>query len=290
MNKIFKKIKSNKIIFLVGAIIIILVVASLIVVAYAQKVKAPKGNATRNENSNLSLSDLNTNESNQNDNSAIIQNQIANLKIPILMYHYIRTVSDPNDKLGIGLSVPPEKFISQLDYLQTQGYDTINFNDVAAGNIPSKPIILTFDDGYQDFYTSAYPELKKRNMTAVSFVIVNKNGGDYMNNSEIKELADNNIEIGSHTLSHPDLSKLTDAKAATEINQSKDDIEKITGKKIISFCYPSGEFNDGTVKLVKEAGYSFATTTKIGIGEFKNPLELSRDRMNNDTNITRYLK
>lgn len=212
------------------------------------------------------------------------------ISIPILMYHYIRVVTDPNDKLGIGLSVTPDKFATQLDYLNQLGYKTITFNDVLTGNIPDKPIILTFDDGYQDFYDTAVPELKKHNMTAVSYVIANKIGGAFMTAPEIKELSDEGFEIGSHTLNHIDLSKANTATSTTEITESKSKLETITGKKVVSFCYPSGKYNDETVKIVSTSGYSFATTTNNGIGQFKTPFTLSRYRMNGDTNIKIYIK
>lgn len=214
----------------------------------------------------------------------------SKLDIPILMYHYIRVVADPNDKLGINLSVTPNKFAKQLDYLQTKGYHTINFQDVLTGNIPANPIILTFDDGYEDFYTAAYPELKKHNMTAVSFIITGKSDSNYMTKAQIKSLSDAGIEIGSHTISHPDLSTLSEAKANVEINSSKTELENIIGRKVISFCYPSGKYTDKTIDSVKNAGYLFATTTKSGIGEFKEPLSLHRYRMNADSDISAFIK
>ena len=211
-------------------------------------------------------------------------------EIPILMYHYIRVVDDPDDKTGINLSVTPDKFSEQLDYLEEEGYHTINFRDVLAGSIPEKPVILTFDDGYEDFYTSAYPELKKRNMTAVSYVITGKTSNRYLAKEQIRELSNSGIEIGSHTLSHLSLSLLGDEKAEKEISLSKQVLEEIIGQEIISFCYPAGRFNAKTVELVKKSGYDFATTTKAGLANFEDPLVLSRYRMNADTNISSYLK
>jgi peptidoglycan/xylan/chitin deacetylase (PgdA/CDA1 family) len=215
-------------------------------------------------------------------------NEIPN--IPILMYHYIRTVVDQNDTLGINLSVEPTKFAEQLDEIQKNGYETINFYNIEQGNIPTKPIILTFDDGYKDFYTTAYPELRKRNMTAVVYVIANNDGANYITTDQIREIADNGIEIGSHTLSHIDLSTANTTKASNEISQSKTRLESIIGKNVISFCYPAGKYTLETIEIVKGAGYKYATTTKSGIADFDGPLELSRYRMNSDTNIKKYIK
>lgn len=215
---------------------------------------------------------------------------IANQEIPILMYHYIRDYDNADDPTGVGLSISPTKFSQQLDQIVAAGYTSINFYDLQNNDLPGKPIILTFDDGYVDFYTNAYPELKKRNMTAVVYVIASKNSAQYLTTDMIKELADNNIEIGSHTISHKDLTKLTAEKAKEEIAESKSELEQVTKKTIISFCYPTGKYNVDTEKMVRGAGYLFATTTTSGIGHFSDTYALSRYRISPTTNIAGYLK
>lgn len=211
-------------------------------------------------------------------------------KIPVLMYHYIRDYADSSDPIGIGLSVSPAKFAAQLDYLKSNGYQTITFHDVEKNSVPTKSIILTFDDGYVDFYQNAFPELKKRGMTAVSYIVTNFNGGRYMDNNQIEEIASYGIEIGSHTISHLDLATISISKAKNEIADSKPILEKIIGQPIISFCYPAGKFNDAVVALVKSSGYKYATTTKGGLADFTDPLILSRYRINPDTNIASLIK
>ncbi len=211
-------------------------------------------------------------------------------KIPILMYHYIRDYNDPTDKIGVNLSVSPVKFAAQLDYLKSKGYKTITFQDVENNNIPARPVILTFDDGYIDFYQNAYPVLKSRQMVAVSYIITSFNGGRYMDNNQIKEIASYGIEIGSHTISHPDLTTISPAKAQSEIANSKSILENIIGKPVISFCHPSGKYNDAVIKLVQDAGYKYATTTNPGMANFNVPLTLSRYRINPDTNVASILK
>lgn len=237
---------------------------------------------------------------NQNSNTAIAQTtntdteekvNVAGISIPIFMYHYIRDLNDPNDKIGTNLSVSPEKFASQLDLIKSKGYTTITFKDIMDGNIPDKPVILTFDDGYKDFYTNAYPELKKRDMKAVSYIItgnIKKDG--YMSAEEINKISNDNIEIGSHTVSHPDMSKATTARAEMEARESKRILGEITEKPIISICYPSGKYNSETEKIVKDYGYSYAVTTNIGITSFADPFALNRYRLNHDTNISSYIK
>ncbi|MEK7096418.1 MAG: polysaccharide deacetylase family protein [Patescibacteria group bacterium] len=219
---------------------------------------------------------------------AIIED-LSNMQLPILMYHHIRDYNDSTDSIGTNLSVSPEKFSEQLDLIRSLGYQTITLSELK----PSidKPIILTFDDGYDNFYQNTYPELKKRGMVAVSFIIVNNIGkSNYMTEYQIKEINNNGIEIGSHTLSHPDLSVSNTTKQGTEIADSKFRLEQILGKTIDSICYPAGKYNTETINIVSSAGYKYAVTTKTGISKFSNLLELNRYRVNADTSISGYLK
>jgi len=217
--------------------------------------------------------------------------QTKHQTIPILMYHHIRDFNDPTDTIGTNLSVDPVAFAAQLDYIRELGYSTITFAELESGNLPDKPVILSFDDGYENFYQNAYPALKSRGMKSVNFIITGSLAGDYMTEAQIKELSDNGFEIGAHTVSHPDLSTATTARAIKEITASKSALETIIGKKVISFCYPSGKYNPEVEKEVKDAGYLYATTTKGGLADITaNSLELSRYRVNHDTNIKGFFK
>jgi len=214
---------------------------------------------------------------------------ISELKIPILMYHHIRDYNDPNDKIGTNLSVSIENFSKQLDLLVSRGYKTTNFLDIERGKVPDKPVILTFDDGYDNFYKNAYPELKKRSMTAVAYVITTPPGGNYMTTDQLKEISSNNIEVGGHTVSHPDLTNISFERLTKEVSESKNILEEKLGSKVISFCYPAGKYNDAVMTAVKSAGYSFATTTKSGRAHFDKSLELQRYRVNQDTKISSFI-
>jgi len=127
-------------------------------------------------------------------------------------------------------------------------------------------------------------------MTAVVYIITQDIGKKaYMNKKELIEIQDYGIEIGSHTLTHPDLSTISPSSAKEEITASKTTLEKLLGEKILSFCYPSGKFNESVETMVKEAGYFFAVTTKTQITTFEDPFALKRDRMNHSTSISLYL-
>lgn len=214
---------------------------------------------------------------------------LTNLEIPIFMYHHI-DYSKPDQKTASYLAVSSKKLQNQLDLIQKLGYTPTNFQNIENGEIPEKPIILTFDDAYDDFYTKAFPELQKRNMTAVIYLPSNKlNTKDYMTFAQIKELRNNNIEIGSHSLNHADLGSLNEENLRKEIFDSKYFLEKLTDKKVLSFCYPYGIYNPRIRDLLKEAGYKYGLTTKTGHAKFDRTFDLARHKVYSDTDINWYI-
>jgi peptidoglycan/xylan/chitin deacetylase (PgdA/CDA1 family) len=218
------------------------------------------------------------------------QKNSAGKKIPILVYHYIREVKGSRDSLGAELSVSPQKFVAQLEALKALGFTTVNFEAIKENKLPSRPIILTFDDGYEDFYTAAWPELKKRGMTAVLYVIANAAGPLYVTVPQIQEMALNGIEIGAHTLNHLELDRVNFEKQSAEIIGSKIKLEQILKKNIISLAYPFGRYNDEVRQLTKAAGFDFAVTMKPGIADLDAPFELWRIRVFDETNFKSLFK
>lgn len=226
---------------------------------------------------------INSDAASQKDVSATTYPKTAQYQVPILMYHYIRDASGENE-LGQNLSVHPDNFALQMKWLSVNNYATLKLSDLADPNKKEisqiigqnqKPIILTFDDGYEDAYTYALPVLKENNMTGTFFIIRDFVGrAEYMNQNQIDKMQSAGMEIGSHSLSHPSLEKLSAADQRTQIFDSKDSAK--------TFCYPAGKFNDTTVKLVEEAGYIAAVTTQAGIAnQDSNLLELPRVRIQN---------
>lgn len=209
--------------------------------------------------------------------------------VPILMYH---SISDNPKNL---LCLAPERFSEQMKYLKDAGYHTITFNDLADWKegrpIPEKPVLITFDDGYRDNYTNAFPVLQKENLDATIFMVYGFfNGKNSLTDDMAKEmLASGLISFGSHTESHMDLTTLPLDRLKEEVIQSKTDLEKMLGIPITAFCYPSGRYNDKTLELVKEAGYQFAVTTKPGWAERdQGDYTLHRVRINGDLTITAF--
>jgi peptidoglycan/xylan/chitin deacetylase (PgdA/CDA1 family) len=192
------------------------------------------------------------------------------INVPILTYHYIRVNPDRNDRLGFALSVTPSDFAAQMDWLAQSGYHPITTDDLYAylagdQGLPSKPVILTFDDGYADFYTTALPILRSHDFRAVAYVVSGFVGtSGYMSAEQVREADHSGIEIGSHTVSHANLASLSAGSVWSQITQSKLFLEQVLGHPVVSFCYPSGKYTSAVASAVAAAGYHDATTTRYG--------------------------
>lgn len=194
----------------------------------------------------------------------------SSVKVPILTYHYIRTNPDSRDLLGFALSVTPADFAAQMDWLAGNGFHPVTPADLYAflsgtRGLPSRPVILSFDDGYADFYYTAMPILRAHDFTAVSYVISGFIGRPgYMTAAQITEADRAGFEIGSHTVDHPNLARSAPGNVNFELMASKQALEQLLGHPVLSFCYPSGQFNGSTAAAVEAAGYTNATTTAFG--------------------------
>lgn len=217
---------------------------------------------------------------------------------PILMYHYIRNVTDPNDTLGANLSVSPSIFDKQMKFLTDNNYQSVSLSELRDGfagkkviDKNKKPIVLTFDDGYDDAYTQAFPILKKYNMIGVFYIISGQIGqSERMTASQIVELDKAGMSIGSHTKNHLDLASLNGANLNNQLDDSKKRLEQLLNHPVYDFCYPAGKFDDGVALKVEDAGYLTAVTTNNGIANNENNLfELPRVRMQNNTNLAQIL-
>jgi hypothetical protein len=139
------------------------------------------------------------------------------IHLPILMYHHIDYLPPNASKLWQDLTVSPETFEAQMKYLFEQNYQPITFEEFLnflknKKEIPEKSLIITFDDGWKNQYQNAFPVLKKYNFRATFFVVVTYIGGSaLMNWKELRELIENKMEIGSHSMTHPNLKNLSES-------------------------------------------------------------------------------
>jgi peptidoglycan/xylan/chitin deacetylase (PgdA/CDA1 family) len=197
----------------------------------------------------------------------------AKITIPIIMYHYVEYIKDPKDINRIKLTISPTTFESQLNFLRQFGYQTYfarDIPDIIGGKIvydPSRSIVLTFDDGYDDFYTVVYPLLKKYRIRATVYVITDFVGRKgFLTNKQIVEMSKSNlIEIGAHTLDHLCLKSIDPKSAEKQIIGSKAYLEKLIGMDVVSFAYPYGAFNVKTIETVKKSGFTSATSVIPGV-------------------------
>lgn len=205
-------------------------------------------------------------------------------KIPIIMYHYVREVDKSVDPLGWNLSIDPEDFEKQLKYLKDNGYKSIHLADLIDGKVPEKSVVLSFDDGLTDFYTTALPLLEKYGFTASNGIITGMIGAnEHMTVDQIKACISAGIEITSHTVSHPDLSVSSEDTITQQITESRDYLEKMFGVAVTGFVYPSGKYNDSVLRILEENGYKIAITTDHGEANLENNnlLTLPRIRIDN---------
>jgi peptidoglycan/xylan/chitin deacetylase (PgdA/CDA1 family) len=193
------------------------------------------------------------------------------VRVPILMYHYIRINPNAKDSLGFSLSVTPSEFQKQMDWLQSNNRTPITLEELASSlqsgqPLPAHPVVLTFDDGYADFYSEALPVLMTHGFKAVAYIVsgfVGRPG--YMSRQQVKAASDQGIVIGSHSVSHLDLASLGPGELARQVAFSRTELEALAGRPVLDFCYPSGRYTDAVVRAVAAAGYRDATTTAPGL-------------------------
>jgi len=211
-------------------------------------------------------------------------------KIPILMYH---SVCNDKNHLSIGV----KKFEKQLNIINKLGFKTVHFGD-SIEKI-KKPLVITFDDGYEDVYLNALPLLKKFNLKATCFIVSNLTGlsniwdedkkkfkkKKLMNFDQINKWLNSNMDIGSHTLNHNSLTEIPLSDAETEIYQSKKDLESMFKVNINSFSYPYGMYNNLISSIVRKH-YNYGVTTKRSrfIMHKHDPSAIPRVHINNNTN------
>lgn len=212
------------------------------------------------------------------------------IRVPIVLYHHIRPITPAMNPLARGLSVTPEVFDAQLSYFEKNGFTTITLDQFYSAlqkktTLPKKPIILSFDDGYRDNFTNAYPLLAKHHFMGSFFIFTQAMGApDYVTWDQVKEMQRSGVfEIGSHTLSHADLPHISESKVHAEIFESKKIIEEHLGIPVPFFCYPYGHYTKHIVDEVKKAGYLGALTTHYGtVHTVSSLFEVTRVRLTND--------
>jgi len=201
--------------------------------------------------------------------------------IPAFVYHNIQ--SPPPAARDPFLYVSPEKFEAQLAALRSAGFQSATLDEISNGG-PSQKVIITFDDGCRNVFENAMEPLARHGFRAIQFIVTDMIGrtnewdtvhGDVaeplMDTSQIREWLAAGHQIGSHSATHRNLTKLDEPAARAQIFDSKKRLEDEFGIAVRHFCYPHGKWNEKVRDLVAEAGYLTACTTQFGVNTAVTP-------------------
>ncbi|WP_164682294.1 polysaccharide deacetylase family protein [Streptococcus hyointestinalis] len=212
------------------------------------------------------------------------QKQDEPVRIPILMYHAIHDM-DPSEAASANLIVSPSVFETHIKRLKEEGYYFLSpeeaYKALTENSLPSQKVVwLTFDDGNEDFYTQAYPILKKYGAKATNNVItsfVENGNAANLTLEQMQEMKQNGMSFQAHTVTHPDLSVQTPERQSSEMTGSKSFLDSNLSQDTIALAYPSGRYNDTTLQTAGQS-YKLAVTTNEGLAEYSDGL-LSLDRV-----------
>lgn len=211
------------------------------------------------------------------------------IHIPVIMYHHVEPLADATKAGHAQLTVDSVIFDSQMRYLSERGYHTLSADELVQSLLLKKPlqgknIVLTFDDGYADWYPYVYPVLQKYNLKGNFFIssgLLDKPG--YLTVSELKEMAASPyVSIYNHTSQHVDIGYATKQVIEQELETSSSMFEETLGKHINVFAYPYGSYREMSVQVLKKHGFIAAFTTIPGKRHCDTALmTLPRDHVGN---------
>lgn len=228
--------------------------------------------------------------------------QLEKKKIPILMYH---SVSEQATRKYSPFAVSPTLFAQQVAYLQQHAYTPMTVTQFMSARtsetaLPEHPVLLTFDDGMEDFYTGAFPVLQQYNLPATLYIVTG-----FMNSTsrwlqregeanrpmlsweQLAEINAGGVECGGHTHYHPQLDTIPLSRARDEIVQCKKILEDHLGHEVHSFAYPYGYHTTAVKQAVQEAGYTSACAVKYEMcSATTDPFALKRLMVGPTTDIS----
>lgn len=221
--------------------------------------------------------------------------------LSILMYHQIGRYPRPDEHRALFCHI--DRFKAQLNYLKWAGFDVLSMAEARQCLFEGRPlrrrsVVITVDDGYQDFAEHAWPALQAHGFPASVYLVSTLLGkhsswqtyrpdpAPLMNAATVRLLHGQGCHFGSHTLTHPRLSHLSAAQQRSEIFDSKDALQNLLGCAVDDFCYPYGDYSFRARDLVMEAGYKTATTCIRGAANLSdNPFELTRKAISYGDNL-----
>ncbi|TLS43527.1 polysaccharide deacetylase family protein [Streptomyces montanus] len=220
--------------------------------------------------------------------------------MPILMYHAVSTA--PNDATR-ALSVAPEAFAEQMALIDDLGFTPVSTAQLArwwraTGPLPERPVLITFDDGYEGVHRHALPVLAKHGFASTLFVSTGWLRGTYdtgggldtmLDWDQVRELADEGVEIGGHSHTHPQLDQLTDDTLRFELTRCREIVADELGSAPVSFAYPYGYSSRRVREAVREAGYGQALAVGNALARRRQgPYALQRVTVHRNTGIEEF--
>jgi peptidoglycan/xylan/chitin deacetylase (PgdA/CDA1 family) len=188
---------------------------------------------------------------------------IEPVQVPILLYHHVAP-SDGSDRF----TVSPDDFEDQMQMLFELGYETITPSQLVASiqcsnPIPEKSVLITFDDGHADVYQYAFPIMEQHGFFGAMYVVANRTQAPgFLSVDQLREMIESGWEIGSHTITHPDLAELSTQDLHEELKNSRLTLEDLLEVEIVSLAYPFGSFSPQVAREAVKAGY----TNAMGLG------------------------
>jgi peptidoglycan/xylan/chitin deacetylase (PgdA/CDA1 family) len=219
---------------------------------------------------------------------------LRRIHAPILMYHYIGDLPANADNTRINLTVEIDNFRAQMQYLQDNGYTTISLYDLYEAlmrgtALPPNPVILTFDDGYLDHYTTAFPILQEYGFIGTFFIITaraDNNNPEHLNWQQIRAMSDASMGMESHTKDHVELDERDYDFIVYQVLGSLQSLAYYTEQDPHMFSYPVGRYDDNTVNVIQTLPIWAAVTTEPGtLQTTDHVLEMPRIRINHDTRL-----
>lgn len=203
----------------------------------------------------------------------------ATTLVPILIYHAVRPYVESDTPAVRRYIATPQTLDEELAWLKESGYVSISFDDLvnhvtAGATLPTKPVIISFDDDWENQYRYALPLLKKYGYTATFYIwVVVVGRKHHMSWEEIKDLSQAGMQLGCHTFTHPFLTRIRkDENLKRELAGARQDIEAHTGAPVTSLAYPFGQYNSRVVAAAKAAGFTSARSTWPGVIHSKEGL------------------
>jgi len=209
--------------------------------------------------------------------------------VPILMYHVIADL--PGDVAFPNLFVSPSDFAAQMQWLSVHRYHAVTLHQLydywlRGTELPLRPVVISFDDGYLGQGTHALPVLRALHWPGVLNLKVNAlSSGSALPAWRVRELLAAGWELDAHSITHPDLTRLDDIELWHQVYGSRTELQRQFHVPVDFFCYPSGRYDARVINAVRLAGYLGATTTRYGLARPRDMYTLSRIRIDGSDHV-----